>query len=287
MITLLLAGLLLLVIALGLYWGARSRGLIMDLPRHRLVSLAARLRRHTQIYSPAGKGPFPAVILLHGCGGPRGVTERYGRVAAGLGVIAFAPDSLAVRGISYEEALSKVCTGARLRAPERVGDLLATLEIVRRDPRVDATRIAIAGWSHGAWTLLDALTLAREGKAPPNLYHWPHHALRGVKAGLVFYPFNGFPARSRTRGWVKGLSLEAILVEHDSVCDETQSIAVFERQKAAGADIEWQVWTGVTHGFDEADHLPDSGLVFDPERTKAAEAAFADFLTRRLLECKV
>lgn len=283
MIALLLALLLIALIGTGAYFGARTRGLVSDLPRHRLVSLAARLRRHTEIYVPEGPGPFPAVILLHGCGGPRGVTERYGSLAAQHGVMAFAPDSLAARGISYEEALAKVCTGARLRAPERAGDLLAALEIARRDTRVDPDRIAVSGWSHGGWTLLDALTLVRDGKAPPNLYHLPHRALRGLKAGLVFYPYNGFPARSRISDWAKGVAVEAILVEGDTVCDETKSIVVFERQRAAGAEVRWQVWSGVTHGFDEDNHVPSSGLVFDPEKAKAADAAFVDFLERRLL----
>lgn len=283
MIALVLALLLLALVLAGAYYGAHRQGLVSDLPQYRLVSLAARLRRHTSVYVPDGPGPFPAVILMHGCGGPRGLTERYGRVAAAHGVIAFAPDSLAARGISYEEALKKVCTGARLRAPERAGDLLAALEIARRDPRVDRSRIAIAGWSHGGWTLLDLLALVREGKPPPNLYHLPHRALRGLKAGLVFYPYNGFPARSRTHAWAKGVAVEAILVKGDTVCDETQSIAVFETQKAGGADISWQVWDGVTHGFDEDNHLPSSGLVFDPDKAKAAEAAFTGFLERRLL----
>jgi dienelactone hydrolase len=267
----------------ALYFGARARGLVSDMPQFRLVTLAARLRRHTDIYRPDGDGPFPAIILLHGCGGPRGVTERYGRIAAANGVIAYAPDSLALRGIDYEAAIKSVCTGAKLRAPERAGDLLAALEIARRDPRVDKRRIAIAGWSHGAWTLLDLLTFVAEGKAPPSLYHLPHRALRGVKAALVFYPYSGFPARSRIRNWTRGIPVDAILVEGDTVCDEKQTIAVFERQRAEGAEVEWQVWTGVTHGFDEDNHLPGSGLVFDPEKVKAAEAAFTDFLKRRLL----
>lgn len=267
---------------IALYFGARARGLVSDMPQFRLVTLAARLRRHTDIYRPDGVGPFPAVILLHGCGGPRGVTERYGRIAAANGVVAYAPDSLALRGIDYEAAIKTVCTGAKLRAPERAGDLLAALEIARRDPRVDKRRIAIAGWSHGAWTVLDLLTFVAEGKAPPSLYHLPHRALRGVQAALVFYPYSGFPARSRIRNWAKGIPVDAILVEGDTVCDEKQTIAVFERQRAEGADVDWQVWTGVTHGFDEDNHLPGSGLVFDPERVKAAEAAFTDFLKRRL-----
>ncbi|MEN0653140.1 MULTISPECIES: dienelactone hydrolase family protein [Hyphobacterium] len=261
----------------------RARGLLSDHPQYRLVALAARLRRHTEIYRPEGAGPFPAIILLHGCGGPRGLTERYGRLAAANNVIAIAPDSLALRGIDYEAAVKTVCTGARLRAPERAGDVLAALEIARRDPRVDSRRIAIAGWSHGAWTLLDLLTLVADGKAPTNLFHLPHRALRGVRAALVFYPYSGFPARSRIRNWARGVPVEAILVEGDMVCDETQSVAVFERQRAAGAEIDWQVWSGVTHGFDEDNHLPGSGLVFHPEKVKAAEAAFTDFLKRRLI----
>lgn len=272
-LTLALAGL-----AAGLVWLLRHRGVFVQIERCSPRALARRLKPHTAIYAPKGDGPFPAVIFMHGCGGPRGVTEAYGRRCAEAGFIAFAPDSLAMRGIGYRDAVAKVCTGARLRAGERAGDLFAALEIVRQDRRAAAGRIALAGWSHGAWTILDALTYAAEGKPPPSLTRLPERALAGVRGVFAFYPYSGFLARSRSRDWPAGIAVRALLVRGDTVCDDAESVRVLETRKAAGADVDWSHIEEATHGFDEPDHLPGSGLVHDPVKAKEGEARLLAFL---------
>tara|TARA_R110002073_G_scaffold87715_2_gene208270 strand:+ start:416 stop:1273 length:858 start_codon:yes stop_codon:yes gene_type:complete len=256
----------------------RLRTVFAPIERSSLRHLIRRLRVHTDIYLPEGTGPFPTVILMHGCGGPRGVTEAYGRAAAAQGFIAFAPDSLALRRIDYREAVSKVCTGARLRAAERAGDLFAALEIVRADHRADSTRIALAGWSHGAWTILDGLTFAHEHSAPPSLTRLPDNPLKGVRGVFAFYPYSGFLARSRGHDWPTNFPVRALLVRGDTVCDDADSVRVFEARKAAGADANWTYIENATHGFDERDHLPGSGLVFDENQARMGEDRLMAFL---------
>ncbi|MEE2565325.1 dienelactone hydrolase family protein [Hyphobacterium marinum] len=267
----------------GLAWLMRHRGVFVRIERQSPSALARRLKPHTAIYAPPGPGPFPAVILLHGCGGPRGVTEAYGRRCAEAGFIAFAPDSLALRGIGYREAVSKVCTGACLRAGERAGDVFAALEIARVDRRVDQTRIALAGWSHGAWTILDALTWAAERRPPPSLQRLPKAGVSGVKGVYAFYPYSGFLARSRGHDWPAGIRVEALLVPGDTVCDDADSVKMLEARRAAGSDTAWDWMEGATHGFDEPDHLPGSGLTFDRDLARKGEEKLLAFLKRTLL----
>ncbi|WP_421789685.1 dienelactone hydrolase family protein [Hyphobacterium sp.] len=260
------------------------RGLLTPVPHKPLAEMMDAIRPFTTAYEPKGTGPFPVVVLLHGCGGVRPNMATYGRIAADLGVLALVPDSNAMRDIGYEEALETVCTGAKLRAHERTGDLHALLEMIRQDPRADASRIALAGWSHGAWTALEALALEKAGRPPASLTALPKHGLEGVKAIFAMYPYNGFPARSRRMPWGNDVPVESLLVHGDTICSETDSVDVFNRQIEWGADVKWRFIENATHAFDEPDHHPTSTLMFDPERAELAYAAFRDFLTRHLLE---
>lgn len=266
------------VLLIAAFFVARQRGVFVQIEKLSLNRLARKIRPHTRIWVPEGDGPFPIVILMHGCGGPRGVQAAYARHATACGFMALAPDSLALRDISYEEAVAKVCTGARLRAGERAGDLFAALEIARHDPRADAQTILLAGWSHGAWTIMDAMTYAHENLAPPSLKHLPIAALNGVRGVLALYPYSGFLARSRGHDWPSDIKVEALLVRGDAVCSDVESAKLFEGKKASGQLVNWSYIDGATHGFDEQNHKPNSGLVYDAEKAKEAEAVFVEFL---------
>lgn len=259
-----------------------QRGLLTRVKSEPLDVLAAKLLPHTKIFVPEGDGAFPAVLMLHGCGGPRGNMPVFAELATSLGVVAYVPDSNAARGIGYEEAIETVCTGAKLRAHERTGDLHAILDVMRRDKRIDPDRIAIAGWSHGSWTALEALALDEAGKPPASLATLPPNGLEGVRAIWALYPYNGFPARSRRLPWRKDIPVESLLVKGDTICDDEDSVDVYNRQLKWGADVKWRYLDGVTHGFDEPDHHPTSTLIYDPEKAKLAHASFTDFLQRHL-----
>src|SRR5437879_11981055 len=53
-----------------------------------------------QVYRPEGTGPFPAVVLLHGCQGVLPSTRPWGRWFKGRGYLALVVDSWAARGIT-------------------------------------------------------------------------------------------------------------------------------------------------------------------------------------------
>lgn len=110
----------------------------------------ARLAPHAELVTPAGRGPFPTVILFHGCGGVRAHIHAYARAAVAAGWAALVIDSFAPRGWSRRMAQLLVCTGLMFRGRRRAGDVLAALQGARRMPIVDRERLAVAGWSHGA-----------------------------------------------------------------------------------------------------------------------------------------
>ena len=280
----LLAGFLIIAAAIGAYvlWRFNGGGV----PRTSFAEHCAFIAPHIRIVWPDeakwGPGPYPLVIQFHGCGGVRTIQGQYARLAASNGVAAAIVDSLTPRGIDYEEALDRVCTGRRLWGRHRAADAMAALALLADNERIDPDRIAAAGWSHGAWTLLDAMTMARDGRRPDGLSDMPDKPLTHLSAVMVFYPFNDFPARSRKRAWLEGVPVEALLVEDDTVATTPVSIRVFERQQGFGADVSWDIVDGVTHGFDEPDHAPHATLRFDQEKTDLARGRYVDFLKRRL-----
>ena len=274
--------LLALVAAIFVLFRLYRRGLLMPVARKPLAEITRTIAPFLDIRLPKGDGPFPVVILLHGCGGVRPNMATFSQLATDLGVMAVVPDSNAFHGIEYEEALETVCTGAKLRASERAGDLHAVLELVRQHPRANAKQIILAGWSHGSWTALEALALTRAGQPPASLSALPPNGLDGVKAVFAMYPYSGFPARSRRLPWPPDIPVESLLVRGDTICSDQDSVDVFNRQIKWGADVKWRYVENATHAFDEPDHHPTSTLIFDPERAKIAYAAFQDFLTRHL-----
>ena len=120
---------------------------------------SARLSPHFGVRRPDRPGRGPAVLMLHGCGGIRPFMADMARVAADAGASAIIVDSFTPRRINRVAAFATVCTGARLQGRERAGDLYAAFAWARRQDFIDPGRIVAAGWSHGGWTILDALAL--------------------------------------------------------------------------------------------------------------------------------
>jgi dienelactone hydrolase len=142
----------------------------------------ARLTPHFALARPPGDGPFPVVVMLHGCGGPRPFLNDMAEVAVRAGAAAVQVDSYAPRGISRVAAIATVCTGARLHGRERAGDLYAATAWARAQTWADRDRIVAMGWSHGGWTIMDALALrsGAEMRRVTGLEGLPEEPLEGL-----------------------------------------------------------------------------------------------------------
>ncbi len=252
------------------------------LRRGAFESHRAMIEPHLQTLYPPGEGPFPAVLLFHGCGGVRRIMHDYAEAAVKSGVAAVIINSLTPRGIDYEAALAQVCTGRVLWGRERAADLHAALSVVRADPQLDSDRIVLAGWSHGGWTVLDAFALDAAGQAPDGLDQAPENPFDGVRGVFLVYPYLSGPALSRRRSFSPPAPVEAVLVEQDAMASDADAAEVFARLKQHGAAISWSTLGGVTHGFDEPDHHPQSKLRYDDMATQRVRSEFVEFLRRRL-----
>jgi dienelactone hydrolase len=184
----------------------------------------------------------PAVVALHGCGGlyrRDGTTleNRYTDYTARLhaaGIHVLLPDSFGSRGSG---PICTVLAGERtIGAETRRADVLAALRWLRLQPDVDARRIVLLGWSHGATTLLSALNAKRAGHAE-------------VAGAIAFYP--GCRA-ARRQPFAAAAPLLMLLGADDdwtppAPCEE---LVARVREQQPQADLVLIVYPDSVHGFD-------------------------------------
>lgn len=242
--------------------------------------LSAKLRPSDTVYRPDGDGPFPAVVLLHGCGGVRASDHAWAELFRDRGYVAIVVDSLAFRGLAEEERWRAVCEGRALWGRERAGDLLATLAYLRALPYVDAERIALAGWSHGAWTIMDALALEADGNLPTNLREDPG-GLAGVRGAILFYPYCGLGSLTRN-GWKRSIPGLMLLAGRDRVTSHEECLETASVLRERGQPLDVHVYPNVDHAFDYTDLPPDAKLPHDAEATADARQRVTKFLADRL-----
>jgi len=93
---------------------------------------------------PEGDGPFPAVVLLHTCGGLRPhVTQDWPDYLTDLGYAVLTVDSFGPRGVSS-------CTKLKFGKVFQAEDAFGALEYLVTLPSIDAARIGVMGFSTGA-----------------------------------------------------------------------------------------------------------------------------------------
>ena len=133
------------------------------------------------LFSPPGAGPFPAVVLIHGCNGydwqVRGqpgwtLFKRYAERYVAHGYAALVLDSLEPRG------LFTICGQPMQVLPRRrAWDALSAARWLGARPEIDRRRLVLQGDSHGGWTVLVAMQ--------QGLWQLPEH----FAAAIAFYPY--------------------------------------------------------------------------------------------------
>jgi dienelactone hydrolase len=116
---------------------------------------------HALLYRPAGTGPFPAIVALHGCGG---LGDRSGPIApryqdwanrfTAAGFAVLFPDSQESRGLRPQCRVRE----RKVRASrERVDDANAARAWLQGQPWVVTDKVSLVGWSNGATAALWAV----------------------------------------------------------------------------------------------------------------------------------
>jgi len=231
---------------------------------------AAFLEPHLTVIKPMRSGPLPVVLLFHGCGGLSPNHQRqYAEAACAAGVAAVIVDSMTPRGVSRLEARMTVCMGLRLRGAERAADVVAALHWLERQPWADMGRVAVAGWSHGAWAIMEALAERRPEHAPGPL---------PIAAAILVYPYCGPPSRTFSRGWGPNRpAVHAVIGGQDSVVGRRLPERALRRLQADGLAVRQLFLPEATHSFDEDDYK-DPRTRYRPDLTRQTLAFFVEAL---------
>ena len=226
------------------------------------------------------EGRRPTVLMFHGCGGLGVHLDLYAAAATGQGVRVAIVDSFAPRGWSNRFAKTFVCTGAVFRGAERAGDVLASAHGAVAELGADPHALVLAGWSHGAWSIMDLMTMPLERAGEAGLVDPSPAPLRGVKGLFLAYPYGGVAALSRRRDWVRRPRALAVLGEKDRVTHPRDAQRIYDRMTAGGCELEVWRMPG-RHAFDEAG-TELSWLRHDRDLTAEAVRRFGAFLGETL-----
>jgi dienelactone hydrolase len=243
---------------------------------------AAELMPHATIFRPDGPGPFPLVIQMHGCVGPRPFERIYAEAARDAGLATLMIDSFRPRGLSRLAGSALVCTGAILRGAERAADLIATHHWAEGQSWVDPGRIAAAGWSHGAWSIMDALAAGPDAARFSGLADLPERPLARLAAAVLVYPYAGYPALTAARGWGDHRPpVAALLCGKDQVVGVRHPARAIDRLERDGVPVDRLFFADATHAFDDEGAAHPQAR-FRPDLLEQAKHWYVQALTRAL-----
>lgn len=195
------------------------------------VSIAGELR------FPRGAGPssrLPAVVLLHGSGGPGPGHELWAKHFNEMGIASFLIDSFSGRGITQTSS-----NQALLGRFNMILDAYRGADLIGAHPRIDPNRIAVIGFSRGGQSALySSLTRFQKDWSPRVTFaaHIPLYA-------------------SCNPALIDDTDVSAVPIRlHHGAADDYVPVApcraYVERLRAAGRDVVLTEYPGAHHAYD-------------------------------------
>lgn len=177
------------------------------------------------LMKPEGAGPFPAVVILHGCQGLAEQSDvRWARRFNELGYAALMVDSFRPRG--YLESCNLNVTQS-----DRARDAYAAKRWLEKQAWTKAGRIGLFGISHGGFGALTAV----------NRANYPHD--KPFRAVAAIYPWCVHQVN------VLGAPLHVMIGDADEVTPKDRCEAM-KINHPEGHEYTLSVLPGATHFFD-------------------------------------
>lgn len=204
-------------------------------------------RPQMALYKPDGPGPFPALVLMHQCGGlGNGRWQNlsmldWARQGVAQGYVVMVVDALGPRNVD------SVCMGPKGGVTFNRGarDAIQAAEHLRKLPYVDGQRVALAGYSWGAMVglLTSSDAISQRG------------ANRAFGAIVSFYPgcFTLRPANGSPYELIRpdiGTPLLVLMGALDNETPAEECVQKLEPLRASGAPVELHVFPDTTHCWD-------------------------------------
>jgi len=208
---------------------------------------------------PEGRGPFPAVVLLHTCLGLPRERASIGERIAAFGYVALFVDDFGTRG------LKETCA---VDFEPALGDAYGALRYLSRLSDVDPARIAAVGFSQGGDT---ALRIATGAGAQDGA---------GFRAAAAFYP----PC-ANVDGARLAIPTLILVGARDEVTPAADCARLVKGQAPGMAKLV--VYPGAAHAFDLTEFGPETKvmgmtLAYDRGAASRSWAELRAFLAARL-----
>lgn len=240
---------------------------------------------------PAGEGPFPLAVLIHG--GPTGMTAH--RLPA-RGWNALAP-LLAARGVAVLQPNYRGSNGRGVAFAEAnhgdlgggdFADVLAGVDRLVADGVADPDRLGIGGWSYGGFLTLWAVTQTNCFKAAvagAGIADWfsmhgttSLHSWERIFLGPDPYDVSGIFARRSPVLHARAVTTPVLLLHGDADRDvpPSQSQEFYRALRDYGAEVEFVRYPGAPHGPHAPAHVRDimeRGLAWFLDRLAPAPPA--------------
>lgn len=201
----------------------------------------------------------PAVVMMHGRAGAYSSLakgqydastlskrhQQWGHIWAQQGYLAIMVDGFGPRG--YPNGFPRFSYDSRPDELNEVTvrplDAYGALAYLRTRSDVLADRIVLQGWSNGGSATLATMSATAPGITAPT-------PASGFRAGLAFYPACGLKGQ-----FAAGIKPYApVRVFHGSADAEVsprRCAELIAKSQAGGGDIQFQLYPGATHGFDD------------------------------------
>ncbi len=236
------------------------------------------------IWKPPGDGPFPALILVHSCGGLKRQISYWRSEAVKRGYVVFVIDSFSSRGSPSCRPTPPV-TMAR-----GVKDLLDASAHLKTFAFVDKSKIATIGFSWGAMVGMMAGSPSYTAEAAPALA--PVAATVALYPACYIAPFGTLQGNEYLRGDISTPTL-LLLGGQDTETPPSECTSRLAPLKERSAPVESHIYADATHCWDCSDqhnqrwNPPWAGgrpvvyLYSSKTTDDSADRAF-EFLQRRL-----
>lgn len=218
------------------------------------------------IYRPTGAGPFPFIVLLHGCGGLKYDAmwtlwvQPWADLFSEHGIGTAVVDSFSPRRVD------QVCTSRNIAtwAVRRADDAYSARAWLAEQPYVNGKLVAIMGMSNGGRTVLAALRSTLTHSNP-------------FVAGVALYPGCQSDVESSFYAPLLVLTGKADTAAPARFCEQMKAA-----QDSSTPPVKLIVYPRAPHTFDM--RLPDRKLLgmtlgYDAQATADARRQVIDFLT--------